>query len=162
MHPPNLLRLQRNLLNDEGVVESIDAADTDDPNAHPLIRAAVDGTVLAVDISEWIFQATSQPATAEHFSPKGQVAKLVFDRAVNWLRMGCIPIGVIDGRPPAEKLKRMKQRYAGYVASGGGGSGGQFRALGDVALRVLRLLGLPAVEAPGEVREGVGCWGFSV
>ena len=28
------------------------------PNAHPLIREAVDGAVLAVDISEWIFQAT--------------------------------------------------------------------------------------------------------
>lgn len=138
-------------MNDEGVVEAIDAADTDDPVAHPLIRDAVDGTILAVDISEWIFQATSQPATAELFTPKGQVAKLVFDRAVNWLRLGCVPVGVIDGRPPPEKLARLKQRYGGC---GGGGGGGEFKSLGNVALQVLRLLGLPTVEAPGEVRGG--------
>ena len=150
-------------MNDEGVVESIDAANTDDPNAHPLIREAVDGMTLAVDIGEWIFQATSQPATAEHFTPEGQVAKLVFERAVNWLRLGCVPIGVIDGKPPAEKLARLKQRYGGnyshynsYATVGKNGNGGRFKALGDVALRVFRLLGLPTVEAPGEVRRLVG------
>lgn len=154
-HHVTFLTHRRSLLNDEGVVEAIDAADTDDPNAHPLIRDAVDGTILAVDISEWIFQATSQPATAELFTPRGQVAKLVFDRAVNWLRLGCVPVGVIDGRPPPEKLARLKQRYGAlYSNAGGRGGGGQFKSLGDVALRVLRLLGLPAVEAPGEVRRG--------
>jgi hypothetical protein len=58
IHPRRPLLSPRPVLNDEGVVEAIDAADTDDPNAHPLIREAVDGAVLAVDISEWIFQAT--------------------------------------------------------------------------------------------------------
>lgn len=121
--------------------------------------------VSSLCLHKWVHlyrrYATSQPATAEQFSPKGQVAKLVFDRAVNWLRLGCIPIGVIDGRPPPEKLARLKQRYGAHASSGNGG--GQFRTLGDVALRVLRLLGLPAVEAPGEVRgagEGGGRRGF--
>ncbi len=103
--------------------------------------------MLAVDLAEWIFQATSQPATAELFTPEGQVAKVVFERAANWLRHGCIPIGVIDGVPPPEKLARMKQRH-GMGATGCGG--GVFGRLGDVAARTLRALGLPAVEAPGE------------
>ena len=84
----------------------------------------------------------------------------MFERAVNWLRL-VHPQGH-RRQDPAEKLARLKQRYGGnyhyynsYATVGNNGSGGRFKALGDVALRVFRLLGL-LTEAPGEVRRLVG------
>ena len=31
-------------------------------------------------------------------------------QVVNYLRYGCTPVGVTEGRPPAEKLERLQQR----------------------------------------------------
>lgn len=128
------------------MVETIDAADAEDRAAHPSIREAVEGKVVAVDLSEWIFHATTQPELSQVFSPKGAVAKVVFDRAVNWLRMGCVPVGVVEGKPPPEKLARMRQRNGRATGNGGG----EWGKLGDVARRVFRQLGIPTVKAPGE------------
>ena len=127
-------------------MEIIEADHADDPAAHPTILDRVEGKVLAVDLSLWIFHAVSQPELAELFSPEGQVAKVVFERALNWLRHGCVPIGVLDGVPPPEKLATMRLRHPGAVGAGGG----EFRRLGDVAVSVLRAMGLPTFEAPGE------------
>ncbi len=118
-----------------------------DPGAHPAILDRVVGKVLAVDVSTWIFHATNVAQTADYFDPEGQVAKLVFERASNWLRHGVVPIGVLDGTPPAEKLERMRARH-GARATGAGG--GRFERLNAVAADVLRHLGLPVVRAPGE------------
>jgi flap endonuclease GEN len=127
-------------------VEIIEVDHADDPAAHPTILDRVEGKVLAVDLSLWIFHAVSQPELAELFSPEGQVAKVVFERALNWLRHGCVPIGVLDGVPPPEKLATMRLRHPGAVGTGGG----EFRRLGGVAVSVLRAMGLPTFEAPGE------------
>ena len=127
-------------------MEIIEADRADDPAAHPTILERVEGKVLAVDLSLWIFHAVSQPELADLFPPEGQVAKVVFERALNWLRHGCVPIGVLDGVPPPEKLATMRLRHPGAVGAGGG----EFRRLGDVAVSVLRAMGLPTFEAPGE------------
>ena len=95
----------------------------------------------------WIFEATSQRELAEIFTPAGQVAKVVFERACNFLRHGVVPVGVLDGVPPPEKLRRL-----GLLTAAGAG-GGEFKKLGEVARKVLAALGLCAVVAPGEERR---------
>ena len=143
---PSSIRRRRKVLTETGAVEIIEADRADDPAAHPTILERVEGKVLAVDLSLWIFHAVSQPELADLFPPEGQVAKVVFERALNWLRHGCVPIGVLDGVPPPEKLATMRLRHPGAVGAGGG----EFRRLGDVAVSVLRAMGLPTFEAPGE------------
>ena len=85
-------------------METIEAENRD---AHPDLLRRVRGKTVAVDLSIWIFEATSQPELAEIFTPAGQVARLVFDRACNLLRHGVVPVGVLDGIPPPEKLRRL-------------------------------------------------------
>ena len=48
---------RRKLLRDEGLVETIEAEDRD---AHPDLLRRVRGKTVAVDLSIWIFEATSQ------------------------------------------------------------------------------------------------------
>ena len=122
-------------------METIEAEDRD---AHPDLLRRVRGKTVAVDLSIWIFEATSQRELAELFTPAGQVAKVVFERACNFLRHGVVPVGVLDGVPPPEKLRRL-----GLLTAAGAG-GGDFRKLGEVASKVLAALGLRAVDAPGE------------
>ena len=122
-------------------METIEAENRD---AHPDLLRRVRGKTVAVDLSIWIFEATSQPELAEIFTPAGQVARLVFDRACNLLRHGVVPVGVLDGIPPPEKLRRL-----GLLTAAGAG-GGEFKRLGAVASKVLAALGLRAVAAPSE------------
>ena len=122
-------------------METIEAEDRD---AHPDLLRRVRGKTVAVDLSIWIFEATSQRELAEIFTPAGQVAKVVFERACNFLRHGVVPVGVLDGVPPPEKLRRL-----GLLTAAGAG-GGEFKKLGEVARKVLAALGLCAVAAPGE------------
>ena len=122
-------------------METIEAEDRD---AHPDLLRRVRGKTVAVDLSIWIFEATSQRELAEIFTPAGQVAKVVFERACNFLRHGVVPVGVLDGVPPPEKLRRL-----GLLTAAGAG-GGEFKGLGEVARKVLAALGLHAVAAPGE------------
>ena len=122
-------------------METIEAEDRD---AHPDLLRRVRGKTVAVDLSIWIFEATSQRELAELFTPAGQVAKVVFERACNFLRHGVVPVGVLDGVPPPEKVQRL-----GLLTAAGAG-GGDFRGLGKVASKVLAALGLQTVEAPGE------------
>ena len=75
-----------------------------------------------------------------------KTAKIVFERALNYLRHGCVPVGVIDGQAPWQKLGALRARWGAHA----GGGGGAFGRCGEVALEVLRALGLPGVEAPGE------------
>ena len=122
-------------------METIEAEDRD---AHPDLLRRVRGKTVAVDLSIWIFEATSQRELAELFTPAGQVAKVVFERACNFLRHGVVPVGVLDGVPPPEKVQRL-----GLLTAAGAG-GGDFRGLGKVASKGLAALGLQTVEAPGE------------
>jgi len=59
-------------------------------------------------------------------------------------------VGVVEGKPPPEKLKRLQQRNG----NSNGGVNHAFRELGLVAVRVMRGLGLPTVQAPGEAEVG--------
>jgi flap endonuclease GEN len=133
----------------------VDGSDEEDPDAQRIIRESVDGKALAVDLSLWILQACTQPALDEVFNEDlgfddpdaSKTAKIVFDRALNYLRHGCVPVGVIDGQAPWEKLGALRARWGAQCTGGGGGA---FGRCSDVALTVLRALGLPGVEAPGE------------
>ena len=133
----------------------MDGSDEEDPDAQRIIRESVDGKALAVDLSLWILQACTQPALDEVFNEDlgfddpvaSKTAKIVFDRALNYLRHGCVPVGVIDGQAPWEKLGALRARWGAQCTGGGGGA---FGRCSDVALTVLRALGLPGVEAPGE------------
>ena len=122
-------------------METIESADR---SAHPDLLDRIRGKTVAVDLSIWIFEAISQQATNELFTPQGCVAKLVFERACNYLRHGVTLVGVLDGVPPPEKLARL-----GLQTTQGAGGGG-FRALGECAKKVLNLLGLAVLTAPGE------------
>ena len=122
-------------------METIDAEDCD---AHPDLLRRVTNKTIAVDLSVWIFEATSQRELTEVFTPAGQVARLVFDRASNFLRHGVVPVGVLDGVPPPEKLRRLGMLTAT------GAAGGEFKGLAAAASKVLAALGLRTVAAPGE------------
>ena len=135
----------RKLLRAQGLVETIEA---ENRAAHPDLRNRVSGKTVAVDLSIWIFEATTQPATADLFTPSGQVAKVVFERAVNYLRHGVTPVGVLDGTPPPEKLKHF------------GAGSGAFRTLGEVAKNVLNDLGLAVVVAPSEAEATCAALNF--
>ena len=107
-------------------METIEAEDRD---AHPDLLRRVRGKTVAVDLSIWIFEATSQRELAEIFTPAGKVAKVVFERACNFLRHGVVPVGVLDGVPPPEKLRRL-----GLLTAAGAG-GGEFKGLGATSQR---------------------------
>ena len=146
--------IRRKLLDEEGAIVRVDGSDEDDPDAQRIIRESVDGKALAVDLSFWIMQACTQQALDEVYNEDlgfddpdaSKTAKIVFDRALNYLRHGCVPVGVIDGQAPWQKLGALRARWGAHA----GGGGGAFGRCGEVALEVLRALGLPGVEAPGE------------
>jgi hypothetical protein len=78
------------------------------------ICAALDGTVVAIDLSVWAVQAITQPALREAgYSEDGAVRKVVFERITNLARFGAVPVGVLDGVPPLEKDERLMQRNGG-------------------------------------------------
>ena len=76
--------------------------------------AALDGTVIAIDLSIWAVQAVTQPALREAgYSDEGAVRKVVYERLCNYARFGAVPVGVLDGLPPREKDERLMQRNGG-------------------------------------------------
>ena len=78
------------------------------------LSAALDGTVIAIDLSLWAVQAVTQPALREAgYSDDGAVRKVVFERLCNYARFGAVPVGVLDGLPPREKDERLMQRNGG-------------------------------------------------
>ena len=87
--------------------------------------AEIEGKVIAVDLSMWIFQAQLQEKIQEHFSKTECAMKVAFERTMQLLRHGCIPVIVIDGQSPEEKRATQQERFAnrnGGVHRGGGGS----------------------------------------
>lgn len=40
--------------------------------------------------------------------------KLIFERCLQWLRAGVIPVGVVEGKPPLEKLELLRKRWGIY------------------------------------------------
>ena len=72
---PSSIRRRRKVLTETGAVEIIEADRADDPAAHPTILERVEGKVLAVDLSLWIFHAVSQPELADLFPPRAKSRK---------------------------------------------------------------------------------------
>jgi hypothetical protein len=71
------------------------------------------GEVVTLDLGLLVCQAVTQPDLADvGFSEPARVAKLTLERCSNLLRFGATPVGVTDGKPPAEKLERLVQRGA--------------------------------------------------
>lgn len=61
-----------------GAVEKLEGSQA---GQHERIVDAVEGKVVAVDLSAWLMQAQSAPALLEHFdSPYARAVKVVFDR----------------------------------------------------------------------------------
>ncbi|PSC67428.1 phosphatidate cytidylyltransferase [Micractinium conductrix] len=125
----------------------------------------VDGTAVAVDLAAWLVQASggqalpradTQAALLPHFSREERCMKIAFERAsaLQWLRHGCLPVIVAEGRAPAEKAAAQRARFAarnGGRAGGGTSQGAaQFQKLGATVGGLLETLGLPVFYAPGE------------
>ncbi|KAA6428448.1 MAG: flap endonuclease GEN protein 1 [Trebouxia sp. A1-2] len=119
---------------------------------HAQVVKEVDDKSIAIDLSAWIVQATCQPNLAEAFSdPASQALVVSFNRVVNYLRYGCLPVCITEGRPPAEKLERLQQRFRTRTGqTGGGGTNHHFSKMGSSIADMLHNMGLPVVQAPGE------------
>ncbi|KAL4425232.1 hypothetical protein ABPG75_009248 [Micractinium tetrahymenae] len=120
---------------------------------HAALLAAVDGQAVAIDLSTWIMQADQQTALTPHFSREERCMKVAFERALQWLRHGCLPVPVVEGRPPDEKLAAQRARFEarnGYAGGGSQAGAAQFQRLGQTVGRLLEELGLPVFYAPGE------------
>ncbi|KAL6777267.1 XPG3 [Auxenochlorella protothecoides x Auxenochlorella symbiontica] len=77
--------------------------------------------------------------------------KVALERSIQWLRHGCLPVIVVEGRAPAEKLAAVQARYAARNGVDGGGRGSSsFIALGKSVGVMLQQLGLPVFYSPGE------------
>ena len=63
-------------------------------------------------------------------------------QAIQWLRHGCIPVAVVEGRTPPEKLEALRERFkaANGCAGGGGGGGASFQALGAKVAAMLEAM----------------------
>ena len=70
----------------------------------------LNGAVVALDLGLLVCQALTQDATKELFSDEGRVTKLGLERCTNLLRFGVTPVGVADGKPPAEKFEKFARR----------------------------------------------------
>jgi hypothetical protein len=123
---------------------------------------------LSIDASIWISQATSQPAlTNAGFSHEAAVLKVTLERCLNLLRFGALPIGVLEGAPPIEKLRTLLHRNGGRAGAVVELSA-EMTALGRLVESVFTQLGLPCVQAASEaeataaalsVRAWAGGWG---
>jgi flap endonuclease GEN len=106
-----------------------------------------------VDLSMWIMQADQQASLAPHFSREERAIKVAFERAIQWIRHGCLPVVVIEGKPPEEKRGVQRQRFAnrnGYFGGGGASGAASFTRLGCIVGEVLAAMGIPVFHAPGE------------
>ena len=64
-------------------------------------------------------------------------------QAVQWLRHGCLPEVVVEGRPPQEKKAAQQARFAarnGYAGGGSQAGATQFQRLGQAVGRLLEEL----------------------
>lgn len=88
------------LLEAEDVVEKYTGANAAD---HAAIVRAVDGQVIAVDLSMWLMQADQQRAIVEHFSREERCMKVAFERvrAGEDGHRGCIGVQGGYHLPPA-------------------------------------------------------------
>jgi hypothetical protein len=64
---------------------------------------------FAVDVSHWAAHAQKQPKLRERYSPAACAAKIIFERSIQLLRLGCVPIIVNDN----ESVPASKAGYAG-------------------------------------------------
>jgi len=104
-----------------GAVEAFSGAT---PDGHARLMAEVQGTAVAVDLSPWIVQAATQPALQEHYAtPTARALHVVLWRTAHWLRHGCLPVFVVEGATPPEKMERLRERFAARTGAGGGGGG---------------------------------------
>jgi hypothetical protein len=65
-------------------------------------------------------------------------------QTIHWLRHGVLPVFVIEGRTPPEKLERLRQRAAaagsGRIPVVGNRAGSHFDQLGQLARRLAEAL----------------------
>jgi flap endonuclease GEN len=84
-------------------------------------------------------------------------------QAIQWLRHGCLPVIVVEGRPPLEKQGAQRARYAARNGHAGGGSGAgasSFERLGRTVGQLLEhLVGVfLCVEGEGREAEVRAAW----
>lgn len=126
-----------------------------DPASLAALASELEGTVLAVDLSMWLMQATEQGALAPHFSAVESAAKVAFERSIHLLRFGVTPVFVLEGLAPAEKAAVQRQRLgwapgATPSAAAARPASTLFTRLGDQVAGVLRAMGFLVLQAPGE------------
>ncbi|MEW5317872.1 MAG: hypothetical protein WDW38_009136 [Sanguina aurantia] len=139
------------VLTDGGAVESLAAS-----SQSAEFLAAVQDKVVAVDLSLWIVQASQSKVLQDKLglSKTGRCIKVAVERSINFLRYGVTPVFVLEGKTPDAKQDTVTQRGLALYGSGYQGSGSQgnreFHAIGREVARVMQLLGLPVITAPGE------------
>lgn len=76
-------------------------------------------------------------------------------QSIQWLRHGCLPVIVVEGRAPAEKLAAVQARYAARNGVDGGGRGSSsFIALGkSVGVMLQQLVGAELESSGAAWRE---------
>lgn len=87
-------------------------------------------------------------------------------QAIQWLRHGCLPVAVVEGRAPEEKRAAQQARFEARNGFAGGGSrqgASQFQRLGQAVGRLLEELVRGVVWWGGVplLRPEVGGWGVS-
>jgi flap endonuclease GEN len=139
------------LLEEANVVERWSGSD---PASLRSLAAELEGSVVAVDLSMWLMEATTQGALAPHFSPVESAAKVAFERSINLLRFGVTPVFVLEGLAPAEKADTQRRRL-GWAPGATSSTAARpsstiFTRLGDQVAGVLRAMGFLVLQAPGE------------
>lgn len=126
-----------------------------DPEEHAALLSELDGQVLAVDLSAWIMQADQQLALLPHFSRTERCMKVALERSIQWLRHGVLPVMVVEGAAPAEKLAAVQARYAARTGGrqGGGRGSSSFQVLGKAVGVMLQQL------VSGRGAAVACCWG---
>lgn len=78
------------------------------------IYTEMDGCVVALDLGLLLCRAlTRQGVYDEGLDSRGVVRKTTFEKCLQLLRVGAVPVGVTEGKPPAEKAGRLEQRRGG-------------------------------------------------
>lgn len=126
---------------------------------HAELAAELEGKVVAIDLAIWAAQCSDQVYASQELNHAQKSAKLAMERANMLLAYGVVPLGVVEGVPPALKAAAIEQRNATFYGAESASRGGTHTGMRGITRsmgKVFRALGLPVVEAPSEA-EAMCC-----
>ena len=126
---------------------------------HAELAAELEGKVVAIDLAIWAAQCSDQVYASQELNHAQKAAKLALERATMLLQYGVVPLGVVEGVPPALKAAAIERRNAAFYGAESASRGGAHTGMKSITRgmgKVFRALGLPVVEAPSEA-EAMCC-----